>query len=64
MPRRRAKFHEEAILNWHLDAIDEGTREYDLIYGISEEEDFNDLFATSFVSDEPELLCFMIGKAR
>ena len=61
MPRKKAKIHEEVILNWHLDDKEEDTREYKLIHGLAEEEDFNDLFATSFVSDDLDLLCFAIG---
>ena len=61
MPRKKSKIHEEAILNWHLDDKKIDSREYKLIYGLSEEEDFNDLFATSFVSDDTDLLCFAIG---
>lgn len=61
MPRKKAKIHEEAILNWHLDDNEVDSRLYKIIYGLAEEEDFNDLFASSMVTDEPDLLCFSIG---
>jgi hypothetical protein len=61
MSRKKVKIHEESIELWHLDNKQTDTREYKLLYGLAEEEDFNDLFATSCVTDDEDLLCFAIG---
>lgn len=61
MPRRKMKIHEDVIENWHLDDKEPGSREYNLLYGIAEEEEFNDIYASSIVTDDLDLLCFAIG---
>lgn len=59
--RPKRKKHDIIVQNWHCDKNEkQAGRKRKLIFGLSKESDFNDDFVTSFVSEEPELLCFML----
>ncbi len=59
--KKRVK-HDTILQAWHMDDKTPESREWKLLYGLSEESDFNDVFVDSFVTDDTKLLCFSLGK--
>jgi len=60
LKKKKHTKHEQIVENWHCDGKIPESREYKLLFGLAEEDDFNDLFVDSFVTEEPDLLCFKI----
>ena len=61
MPRKKVKTHDEIIENWHMDNKAMNSREWKLLFGLAEEDEFNDPYTNVIVTEEPDLLCFQIG---
>lgn len=61
MPRRRVKIHTDTIELWHIDDYDPKSRLGKLIRALAAEEEFNDPYAYSVVTDDTTLLSYSIG---
>lgn len=61
MPRKKVKIHEDIVENWHLGDYPENSRQGKLIRLLAEEDAFNDIYVSSVVTDDFDMLCFAIG---